>query len=364
MFRAPVGEMISDVHVLPDGLYWSTNRYRDGGYTGDELYHLRFDQNSPTALLTSSEISYPWNLVTVDNRFLYLDVAAPRRNTIAIRKVQRQNRSAAQLHVVTLPHNYSTELSELHYDGSQLIFLARLTQSIYQQGNGRIVGHFKKKIWDALMTASLHGTQGGVRTIRKILLYDSETERADEWGLPDDPNGSMGNLLFDANTLYWVDSWHQKLLSMPRTGGRVTELASGEFTSAVLVDDTILAVTQDRNGSLVYEVPTRGGAPKLVGTTKDTLNFMTADTSYVWWVTTNGAPNGFPPTCASSRHSGWSTIRRLSRADGTIQSVLNAPAVTQVIPVRSTLYAVARDCQSNGLLLKYQMNEPSHGQEP
>jgi hypothetical protein len=120
-------------------------------------------------------------------------------------------------------------------------------------------------------------------------------------------------MAIDAANVYWTDCGDPSgghVQKMPKAGGPVVPLASGNRLSGIAVDGANVywvAGTADASSGAIMTVPTAGGTPAVVAPESGAPAHIAVDASYVYWSDLNQgavmrAPlgGGMPMTVASS----------------------------------------------------------------
>jgi hypothetical protein len=97
-------------------------------------------------------------------------------------------------------------------------------------------------------------------------------------------------MAIDATNVYWTDCGDPTggyVLKVPKAGGEVVTLASGDRLSGIAVDDTNVywvAGTSDGSSGAIMKVPVGGGTPTTLATRPGAPAHLVVDASYAYWV--------------------------------------------------------------------------------
>ena len=100
-------------------------------------------------------------------------------------------------------------------------------------------------------------------------------------------------MAIDATSVYWTDCGDPTggtVQKVPKTGGAIVTLASGDVLSGITVEGSNVywvARTADESGA-IKTVPVAGGTPMVVAAQSGAPSHIVADASYVYWGELNG----------------------------------------------------------------------------
>jgi hypothetical protein len=146
-------------------------------------------------------------------------------------------------------------------------------------------------------------------------------------------------MVIDSTSVYWTtcgDPTGGFVLKVPKAGGPVTTLASGDRLSGIAVDATSvywIAGTPDASSGAVMKVALGGGAVTTLATRSgDPANVAVDDTSVYWTEQTAGAVMRVPltggtPSVVTTANSPWDIALDATNVywTSTVDGVMKAP---------------------------------------
>jgi len=144
-------------------------------------------------------------------------------------------------------------------------------------------------------------------------------------------------MAIDATSVYWTtcgDPTGGYVLKVPKAGGEVVTLASGDRLSGIAVDATSVywvAGTSDASSGAIMKVTVGGGTPKTLATRPGPPAHLALDDSYVYWSEQMGgaimkvALAGGAPTTVASANLPWNVALDATNVYWLGTGVMKAP---------------------------------------
>jgi hypothetical protein len=148
-------------------------------------------------------------------------------------------------------------------------------------------------------------------------------------------------MAIDATSVYWTtcgDPTGGYVLKVPKAGGEVVALATGDRLSGIAVDGTSVywvAGTSDASSGAIMKVPVSGGTPTTLASRPGSPAHLAVDASYVYWGEEPAAgaimkvslTGGAPTTVASASFPPWQIALGEADVYWIGQGVMKAPKI-------------------------------------